>query len=274
MEFNDLPKQKQLLIFMLNREVSTNSPFTLASCGDEVVANGISASKNALSNMLRTLCQKKQIEKIPLVNGYGYLLTTDGEDEAEYWMAQCDNCKETPESIDSLCKTEEHDFFNSEAYAKLLEQGIKDVLFKLNCKPKQYDPNQYDELVKAQAKEIERLKAALKDVEAENDSLRFSEKMARDNAACLAEQKVALENERDNLQKSFYSTDEQRLALAKENEELSTKVAILKKSLESTLADLDMKNKKIEHLEDNFDKFKHSLTEMAEWVGQMKTGSN
>ena len=270
MEFTDLPKQKQLLIFMLNREVSTNSPFTLASCGDEVIANGISASKNALSNMLRTLCQKKQIEKIPLVHGScGYLLSEDGEDEAEYWMAQCDNCKETPESIDSLCKTEEHDFYNSEAYAKLLEQGIKDVLFKLNCKPKQYD-----ELVKAQAKEIERLKAMVKDVEAENDSLRFSEKMARDNAACLAEQKVALENERDNLQKSFYSIDEQRLALAKENEELSTKVAILKKSLESTLADLDNKNKKIEHLEDNIDKVKHSLTEMAEWVGQMKNGSN
>ena len=267
MEFNDLPKQKRLLIFMLNREISTNSSFTIADCGDEVIANGISASKNALSNMLRTLCQKKQIEKIPLVNGYGYLLTTDGEDEAEYWMAQCDGDEEALESTDSLCKTEEHDF-NSEAYAKLLEQGIKDALFKLNCKPKQHD-----ELVKAQAKEIERLKAMVKDVEAENDSLRFSEKMARDNAACLAEQKAALENERDNLQKSFYSIDEQLRALAKENEELSTKVAILKKSLESTLADLDNKNKKIEHLEDSFDKFKHSLTEMAEWVGQMKNGS-
>ena len=272
MEFNDLPKQKQLLIFMLNREASTGIPFTIAGCGDEVVANGISASKNALSNMLRTLCQKKQIEKVHFQNGtFGYILSKDGQDEAEYWMAQCDNCKETPESIDSLCKTEEHDFFNSEAYAKLLEQtvdGIKDVLFKLNCKP-----NQYDELVKAQAKEIERLKAALKDVEAENDSLRFSEKMARDNAACLAEQKVALENERDNLQKSFYSIDERCRALSKENEELSTKAAILKKSLESTLADLDNKNKKIEYLEDNNDKFKHSLTEMAEWVGQMKNGS-
>ena len=272
MEFNDLPKQKQLLIFMLNREVSTNSPFTLASCGDEVVANGISASKNALANMLHTLYQKKQIEKVHIQNGtFGYFLSDDGQDEAEYWIAQCDNCKETPESIDSLCKTEEHDF-NSEAYAKLLEQtvdGIKDVLFKLNCKPKQYD-----ELVKAQAKEIERLKAMVKDFKTENDSLQVSEKMARDNAACLAEQKVALENERDNLQKSFYSIDERHRALAKENEELSTKVAILKKSLESTLADLDNKNKKIEHLEDNFDKFKHSLTEMAEWVGQMKNGSN
>ena len=272
MEFNDLPKQKQLLIFMLNREASTDIPFTLAGSGDEVVANGISASKNALANMLYTLCQKKQIEKIHLVNGSCcYLLSKDGRDEAEYWMAQCDNFKEAPKSIDSLCKTEEHDF-NSEDYVKCLEQtvaGIKDVLFKLNCKPKQYD-----ELVKAQAKEIERRKVMVKDVEAENDSLRFSEKMARDNAACLAEQKVALENERDNLQKSFCSIDERRRALSKENEELSTKVAILKKSLESTLADLDSKNKKIEHLEDNIDKVKHSLTEMAEWVGQMKNGSN
>ena len=272
MEFNDLPKQKQLLIFMLNREASTDIPFTLAGCGDEVVANGISASKNALANMLHTLCQKKQIEKVHFQNGtFGYFLSKDGQDEAEYWMAQCDNCKEAPEPIDSLCKTEEHDFYNSEAYAKLLEQtvdGIKDVLEKLNCKPKQYD-----ELVKAQAKEIERLKAMVKDVEAENDSLRSSEKMARDNAACLAEQKVALENERDYFKNFFYGIDEQRRVLAKENEKLSTKVAILKKSLESALANLDNKNKKIEHLEDSIDKLKHSLTEMAEWVGQMKNGS-
>ena len=273
MEFNDLPKQKQLLIFMLNREASTDIPFTLAGCGDEVVANGISASKNALANMLYTLCQKKQIEKVHFQNGtFGYFLSKDGQDEAEYWMAQCDNCKEAPEPIDSLCKTEEHDFYNSEAYAKLLEQtvdGIKDVLFKLNCKP-----NQYDELVKAQAKEIERLKAMVKDVEAENDSLRFSEKTARDNAACLAEQKVALENERDYFKNFFYGIDEQRRALAKENEKLSTKVAILKKSLESALANLDNKNKKIEHLEDSIDKLKNNLTKMAEWAGQMKNESN
>ena len=272
MEFNDLPKQKQLLIFMLNRELSTNSPFTTASCGDEVVANGISASKNALANMLHTLCQKKQIEKIPLVNGYGYLLSEDGEDEAEYWMAQCDSDMEAPESTDSLHKTEEHYLDIDEAYVKRLEQiitGLKDELLKLNDQH-----NQSDALVKAQAKEIERLKAALKDVETENDSLRFSEKMTRDNTACLAEQKVTLENERDYFKNFFYSIDERRRALAKENEELSTKVAILKKSLESALANLDNKNKKIEHLEDSIDKLKYNLTKMAEWAGQMKNGSN
>ena len=271
MEFNDLPKQKQLLIFMLNREASTDSPFTTASCGDEVVANGISASKNALANMLHTLCQKKQIEKIPLVNGYGYLLTNDGEDEAEYWMAQCDNDEEVPESTDSLHKTEEHHIDIDEAYAKRLEQiiaGLKDELLKLNDQR-----SQSDALVKAQAKEIERLKAALKDAEAENVSLRFSEKMTRDAAVRLEEERTALQNERDYFKNYFYSIDERRRALAKENEELSTKVAILKKSLESTLADLDNKNKKIEHLEDSIDKLKHSLTEMAEWVGQMKNGS-
>ena len=272
MKLNDLPKQKQLLIFMLNREASTGIPFTIAGCGDEVVANGISASKNALANMLHTLYHKNQIKKVQFQNGtFAYFLSQDGHDEAEYWMAQCDSDMEAPESIDSLCKTEEHNF-NSEAYAKLLEQtvdGIKDVLFKLNCKP-----NQYDELVKAQAEEIERLKAMVKEVKAENDSLRFSEKTARDNAACLAEQKVALENELDHFKKSFYSIDERRRALAKENEEFSTKVAILKKSLASAMADLDNKNKKIEHLEDSIDKFKYNLTKMAEWAGQMKNGSN
>ena len=269
MKLNDLPKQKQLLIFMLNREASTGIPFMISDCGDEVVANGISASKNALANMLHTLYHKNQIKKVQFQNGtFAYFLSQDGHDEAEYWMAQCDSDMEVPESIDSLCKTEEHDF-NSEAYAKLLEQGIKDVLFKLNCKP-----NQYDELVKAQAEEIERLKAMVKEVKAENDSLRFSEKTARDNAACLAEQKVALENERDYFKNFFYGIDEQRRALAKENEKLSTKVAILKKSLASAMADLDNKNKKIEHLEDSIDKLKYNLTKMAEWARQMKNGSN
>ena len=272
MEFNDLPKQKQLLIFMLNREMSTNSPFTTASCGDEVVANGISASKNALSNMLRTLCQKKQIEKIPLVNGYGYLLTNDGEDEAEYWMAQCDNDEEAPKSIDSLHKTEEHYLDIDEAYAKRLEQiiaGLKDELLKLNDQR-----SQSDALVKAQAKEIERLKAALKDAEAENVSLRFSEKMTRDAAVRLEEERTALQNERDSFQKSFYDIDERCKALAKENNDLTAKVAIIKLSLSSALADLDKKNKKIEHLEDSIDKLKHNLTKMAEWAGQMKNGAN
>lgn len=271
MEFNDLPKQKQLLIFMLNREASTDIPFTTASCGDEVVANGISSSKNALANMLHTLCQKKQIEKIPLVNGYGYLLSEDGEDEAEYWMAKCDNDEEALESTGSLRKTEEPSR-DIEAYANRLEQiiaGLKDDLLRLNCQPKQSD-----ELVKAQAKEIERLKAVLKDFKTENDSLRFSEKMTRDATVCLEEKMAVLQNERDSFQKSFYDISERRRALAKENEELSTKVAILKKSLESTLADLDMKNKKIEHLEDSIDKLKHNLTKMAEWAGQMKNGAN
>lgn len=274
MKLNDLPKQKQLLIFMLNREASTSIPFTIAGRGDEVIANGISANKNALANMLYTLCQKKHLEKIPLEHGScGYLLSEDGQDEAEYWMAQCDNDKEAPESTGSLRKTEESSR-DIEAYAKHLEleqiiTGLKDELLRLN-----YQPKQSDELVKAQAKEIERLKAMVKEIEAENDSLRSSEKMARYNVARLAEQKVALENERDHFKKSFYSIDEQLRALAKENEDLTVKTAIIRQSLSSALADLDKKNKKIEHLEDSIDKLKYNLTKMAEWTGQMKNGAN
>ena len=273
MEFNDLPKQKQLLIFMLNREASTDIPFTIANCGDEVVANGISASKNALANMLHTLRHKKQIEKVYFQNGtFGYSLSQAGQDEAEYWMAQCDNAEEVQKSIDNLFKTEEHYVDIDEAYVKRLEQiitGLKDELVKLTD---QY--NQSDALVKAQAKEIERLKAALKDVETENDSLRFSKKITRDAAVCLEEERTALQNERDSFQKSFYDIDERCKALAKENNDLTAKVAIIKLSLSSALADIDMKNKKIEHLEDSIDKLKHNLTKMAEWAGQMKNGSN
>ena len=273
MEFNDLPKQKQLLIFMLNREASTDIPFTIAGCGDEVVANGISASKNALANMLHTLYQKKQIEKVHFQNGtFGYFLSKDGQDEAEYWIAKCDTDEKAPKSIDSLFKTEEHYLDIDEAYVKRLEQiitGLKDELLKLNDQH-----NQSDALVKAQAKEIERLKAALKDVETENDSLRFSEKMTRDAAVCLEEERTALQNERDSFQRSFYDINEHCKALSKENNDLTVKAAIIRQSLSSALADIDKKNKKIEHLEDSIDKLKHNLTKMAEWAGQMKNGSN
>lgn len=272
MDWKDLLKQKQLLIFMLNREASTTIPFTIASSGDEVVANGISVSKNALANMLRTLCQKKQIEKVHFQNGtFGYLLTKDGQDEAEYWMAQCDSDMEVPESTDSLHETEER-CRNIEAYAKRLEQiivGLKDELFKLNDQPKQFDG-----LVKAQAKEIERLKAALKNAEVENDNLRVSKQMVRDAAEYFDEEKTKLRNERDSLQKSLYSIDTRRKALAKENEDLSMQILALRKSLLSASADIAKKNKQIEHLEDSIDKLKCSLTKMAEWAEQMKNGSN
>jgi len=266
-----LPKQKQLLIFMLNREAST-IPFTIAGSGNEVVANGISASKNALTNMLRTLCQKKQIEKVHFQNGtFGYLLTKDGQDEAKYWIAQCDDGMEVPESTDSLRETEEQ-CRNIEAYAKRLEQiivGLKDELFKLNDQPKQFDG-----LVKAQAKEIERLKAALKNVEVENDNLRVSKQIVEDTAKYLDKEKTKLRNERDSLQKSLYDCDACYKALAKENEDLSTKILALKKSLLSASADIAKKNKQIEHLEDSIDKLKCSLIKMAEWAEQMKNGSN
>lgn len=270
MDWNDLPKQKRLLIFMLNRESSKNLSFTMDSCGDEVVANGISANKNALANMLYVLCRTNYIEKIPRPNGsYAYLLTRDGQDEAERLMSQCSNNVEGPKSASSLRGTEEHN--GVEAYAKHLEQmiaGLKDGLEKLTSQPKLFNG-----LVKAQSMEIERLKAALKNAEIENDSLRVSKKMTSDAALCLDEEKTALRNERDCLQKSLYSIDGRRKALAKENEELSTKVAILKKSLSSTLEDLDKKNKKIEHLEDSIDKLIYNLTKMAEWARQMKNGS-
>lgn len=244
MEWNDLPKQKKLLIFMLNREASTEIPFTIAGCGNDVVANGISANKNALANMLYTLCQKKQIEKVRFQNGtFGYLLTDDGECEAEYWLARCDDDVEVPESTGSLQETEEP-CCDTAAYAKRLEQivvGLKDELFKLNGQPKHLDG-----LVKAQAKEIERLKTQIKRLETENDSLRVSKKIVRDAALYFDEEKTALRNERDNL----------------------------KRSLSSALADLDRKNKKIDHLEDSIDKLKVNLAKMAEWAGQLKNGAN
>lgn len=264
MNWKDLPKQKQLLIFMLNREASTSLAFTMEDCADEVVANGISKSKKSLSNMIYTLGLKGFIKKSIVPGPYVYYLTLAGQNEAKYWIAQCDDGMEVPESTDSLRETEEQ-CRNIEAYAKRLEQiivGLKDELFKLNDQPKQFDG-----LVKAQAKEIERLKAALKNAEAENGNLQVSEKMVRDVAEYFDEEKTKLRNERDSLQKSLYN-------LSEENVKLTMKAASLKKSLSNALVDLDKKNKRIEHLEDSIELLKTNLAKMAEWAEQMKNGSN
>ena len=98
--------------------------------------------------------------------------------------------------------------------------------------------------------------------------------MTRDVAVHLEEERTALQNERDSFQKSFYDIDEHCKVLYKENNDLTAKVAIIRQSLSSALADIDKKNKKIEHLEDSIDKLKHNLIKMAEWAGQMKNGSN
>ena len=267
MTFNDLPKQQRLLIYMFYYEAESGKAITMLKNGDDILAYGISKNKNSLANMLYILCKKGFVTKAILRNGevayhltsdgeVAYCLTAAGQDSARHSINLYSNDIEVPETEDSLRKTEKK-CCDIEAYAKRLEQiivGLKDELFKLNDQPKQFDG-----LVKAQAKEIERLKAALKNAEAENDNLRVSKQMVRDAAEYFDEEKTKLRNERDSLQKSLYSIDIRRKALAKENEDLSIKILALKKSLLSASADIAKKNKRIEHLEDSIDKLKCSL---------------
>lgn len=244
MTFNDLPKQQRLLIYMFYYEAESGKAITMSKNGDDIIAYGISKNKNSLANMLYTLRKKGFVTETILRNGeVAYRLTAAGQDSARHFINLCGNDIEVHEAKDSLQETEEQ-CCDIAAYAKRLEQivvGLKDELFRLNGQPKRFDG-----LVKAQAKEIERLKTQIKRLETENDSLRVSKKIVRDAALYFDEEKTALRNERDNL----------------------------KRSLSSALADLDRKNKKIDHLEDSIDKLKVNLAKMAEWAGQLKNGAN
>lgn len=87
MNIDDLPKNRQLLIFMMNRINSCNESFTVADDGYDVVAFGITKNAKSLSSMLQSLANKGLIEQGGHAN---WFLTDLGETEATYWQKKCD----------------------------------------------------------------------------------------------------------------------------------------------------------------------------------------
>lgn len=70
------------------------------------------------------------------------------------------------------------------------------------------------------------------------------------------------------------SLDHQRSELSKKVYELQQKVDSLRDSLSNALADLNAKNKKVEHLENSIDKLAANLVTMRNWALDMKNGAN
>lgn len=100
MSWNDLKKQTQLLIFMMNHEASSTKPFELRTDGEEAVAIGIAKNKRALGSQLHRLKLNGYV-----VNSYGHwLLTVRGQLEASSWMKKCNDDIEVPSSFNCLKK--------------------------------------------------------------------------------------------------------------------------------------------------------------------------
>lgn len=97
--WNNLPKQKQLLIFMLNLEASQpGEMLIIGRDAHKMVKYGISATKSALRMTLNILSKKGYIEN----RGRGlWCLTIEGQLEAKHWMEQCDDCMEVLSSVSS-----------------------------------------------------------------------------------------------------------------------------------------------------------------------------
>ena len=98
MKFADLPKQKQLLIYMFNYECSTAFGITVSDNGDDIIAHGISKNKNSLSNMFHSLLVKHDINVNKIT--HCYFLTRTGQDEAKRWIECCDEDEFLPGDVE------------------------------------------------------------------------------------------------------------------------------------------------------------------------------
>lgn len=87
MTLDQLKKESYLLVFMLNHEDSTTTPFKLNCDGCDFIRFGGTKDYRSLQSMLQALKRKGLV-----VNGsYGsWILTTKGVKDAEHWMKVCD----------------------------------------------------------------------------------------------------------------------------------------------------------------------------------------
>lgn len=86
MAIDQLKKEDYLLVFMLNHEDSTSTPFKLNSDGDDFIYFKGTKDYKSLQSMLQTLKRKGVV-----VNGSrgNWHLTPAGVVEAEYWLSKC-----------------------------------------------------------------------------------------------------------------------------------------------------------------------------------------
>lgn len=95
MTLDQLKKESYLLVFMLNHEDSTTTPFKLNCDGCDFIRFGGTKDYRSLQSMLQALKRKGLV-----VNGShgSWILTTKGVKDAEHWMKVCGQKRVKPAS--------------------------------------------------------------------------------------------------------------------------------------------------------------------------------
>ena len=92
---DDIKKESYLLVFMLNHEDSTTTPFNLQKDGWDFIRYGGTKNIRSLQSMLQTLKRKGRVVN---VSHGSWILTTKGVKDAEHWMKVCDQKRVKPAS--------------------------------------------------------------------------------------------------------------------------------------------------------------------------------
>ena len=199
MEWNDLPKQKQLLIYMFYYEAKSGLAITMSKNGNDIIAYGISKNKNALANMLYTLCKKHVVFQTKLQDGnVAYALTTAGEEDALHWIRMCNSNANAGDSLQ-------------------IPENANDHIAKLNA-------------------EIASLKQKLEQAEAEAEHLRVELKTMTDANMYLDKKKTELCVENDELAARLANVQQTLHERCFQLNEKAKKVEHLEDSLEKIAA--------------------------------------
>ncbi len=181
MKFNDLPKQKRLLIYMFYYEAESSNAITMSKNGNDIIAYGISKNKTSLANMLYNLRKKKLVSESILKDGsFAYPLTISGQNEAKRWIERCDEGECLPGNVEQPNETKEEINVDFVSLANMFADAAK----RFTQQPKKNNKLQKENA--ALVEEIEKLKydlhcakAAYDYLEEERDSLKeINERMS------------------------------------------------------------------------------------------------
>ena len=165
MKFTDLPKNKQLLIFMVCREavLDYENVFTIAENADELIARGIVKNKHSLSTMLYNLAVKGYVKNV----ANGWQITELGKNEAKYWLRQCDDAE-----MQETTSSDDGNDANASNWCDVVDQFAKmaNAYAKMACDIASGNL-QTDASDDAYASETENLKSEIEDLKTENASM-------------------------------------------------------------------------------------------------------